>query len=447
VKAIGLSGQMHGSVFLNSQFCVLRPAILWNDQRTASECQEIETRAGGRRQLLRYVANPALAGFTAPKILWVRNHEPRIFDRTRHILLPKDEIRRRLTGDLATDVSDASGTLLFDVVGRCWSRELLAKLELDSRLLPACFESVEFTGKLLPDVARDLGLTSSCRVVAGAGDCAANALGTGIVAPGDVSSSIGTSGVVFAYADRPRVDPRGRLHTFCHAVPGKWHLMGVSLSAGGAWEWFVNSIVKANARRTGFEMLTQEAARVPLGSDGLYFLPYLAGERTPHADPQARGCWIGLTLRHTRGHLARSVLEGVCYALRDSLQIMHTLKIPVRAVRASGGGAKSRLWRQLQADILGERVVTLNVEEGPALGVALLAAVAQGEFKDLPEACHATLRIVARINPRRIAKSHYDRAFPEYQQLYWSLRKDFSRIQQLSTSEPLRKSPLSRDHS
>ena len=437
VKAIGLSGQMHGSVFLDKRGRVLRRAILWNDQRTADECDEIERLAGGRRRLIKMVANPAMTGFTAPKILWLRNHEPKRFDKTATVLLPKDEIRRRLTGELATDVSDASGTLLLDVANRRWSRALLSKLELDANLLPRLYESDEVTGQLTRESAKQLGLTTDCRVVAGAGDCAAGAVGNGIVRRGTLSTSLGTSGVMFAHSDDMKLDPTGRLHTFCHAVRGHWHMMGVNLTAGGALQWFRNALCQADMKavqrsnRDIYESLTKEAAAVAPGCEGLFFLPYLAGERTPHADPLARGCFVGLTLQHTRGHMVRAIMEGVTYALRESLAIMRDLDVPVRQVRASGGGSKSKLWRQIQADIFGQQVVTTAADEGPAFGVALLAAVGVGAFKDIGEACDATVRLKSKTPVSSPTKKVYDRAFPIYQQLYGSLRESFQHIARL----------------
>ena len=370
VKAIGLSGQMHGSVFLDKQDKVLRRAILWNDQRTKAECEEIEERVGGRKALIKLVANPAMTGFTAPKILWLRNHEPRNFDKTAKVLLPKDEIRRRMTGEYATEVSDASGMLLLDVVHRTWSKKLLAKLDLDAGLLAHCYESEEVTGKLTPQAAELLGLSTDCVVVGGAGDCAAGAVGNGIVQRGVLSTSIGTSGVMFVHSDEVKIDPLGRVHTFCHAVRGKWHMMGVNLSAGGSLQWFRNELCKADvekARQEGaeiYDLLTKEAEAVQPGSQGLFFLPYLSGERTPHADPDARGAFVGITLAHTRGHLLRAVMEGVTYSMRDSLEIIEGLGVPVRQIRASGGGSRSPLWRQIQADVFGRKVVTINSEEG-----------------------------------------------------------------------------------
>ncbi len=434
VRAIGLSGQMHGSVFLDKNDKVIRRAILWNDQRTAAECEEMEARVGGRKNLIKLVANPAMTGFTAPKILWLRNHEPRNFERTRKILLPKDEIRRRLTGVYATEVSDASGMLLLDVANRTWSKKLLDKLELDIDLLPQCYESEDVTGTLTPAAAEALGLTTDCLVVGGAGDCAAGAVGNGIVAKGVLSTSIGTSGVMFVHCDQVKIDPQGRIHTFCHAVRGKWHMMGVNLSAGGSLQWFRNELCKtdaAAAKQEGkeiYDLLTAEAAQAPPGSQGLFFLPYLSGERTPHADPHARGCFVGLTLAHTRGHVVRAIMEGVVYALRDSLEIIEKLGVPVRQIRASGGGSRSPLWRQIQADVFGRKVVTINSEEGPAFGVALLAAVGAGAYKNVVEACEATIRVTQQTTPNRKAVNYYNRAFPLYQQLYRSLKEDFQRI-------------------
>lgn len=432
VKGIGLSGQMHGSVFLDKSGKVIRKALLWNDQRTKAECEEIEKRAGGRKKLIQMVANPALTGFTAPKILWLRNQEPKNFAKLAKVLLPKDEIRRRLTGEFATEVSDASGMLLLDVVKRKWSKKLLEKLELDESLLATCYESEQVTGKLRPEVAKELGLSADCVVVGGAGDCAANAVGTGVVTRGTLSTSIGTSGVMFVHSDEVQVDPEGRLHTFCHAVHGKWHMMGVSLSAGGSLSWFAEQVCKGLAKgKDVYELLNAEAEKVAAGSEGLFFLPYLTGERTPHADPLARGCFVGLTLVHGRGHLARSVMEGVTYALRDSLAIIRELGVPVNQIRVSGGGSKSPLWRQIQADVFGQDVVTINAEQGPAYGVALLAAVGCGAYKNIEEACAATIRVVSRTACDKQAAKMYDRGFPVYQGLYRSLKDDFAAIAKL----------------
>ncbi|NOY42942.1 MAG: xylulokinase [Planctomycetes bacterium] len=429
VAAIGLSGQMHGSVFLDRQNKVVRPAILWNDQRTGAECEEIESRAGGRKRLIKMVANPALTGFTAPKILWLRNNEPRNFERTVKVLLPKDEIRRRLTGEFATEVSDASGMLLLDVVKRKWSKSLLSKLELDADLLAQCYESEEVTGTLTRDVAKKLGLSTDCVVVGGAGDCAAGAIGNGIVRRGLISTSLGTSGVVFAHSDQPQFDPQGRLHTFCHAVRGKWHMMGVTLTAAGSLGWFQDALcTDAKGKTVSFSKLTAEAAKTPPGAEGLQFLPYLSGERTPHLDPHARGAFIGLTLKHARGHMVRSILEGVTYSLRDCLSIMQDLGVPVRQIRASGGGAKSPFWRQMQADVFGKPVTSMVADEGAAYGVALLAAVGAGNFKNIEEACKATVKTAELAKPSAKARKVYDRNFPVFQGLYEALREEFPKL-------------------
>lgn len=434
VGGIGLSGQMHGSIFLDKSKNVIRPAILWNDQRTAAECDDIESRAGGRERLISLVANPALTGFTAPKILWLRKHEPKHYARVTQVLLPKDYVRFRLTGEFATEVSDASGTLLLDVAGRAWSQELLDKLAIDRALLPAVYESEDVTGKLSPQIAREMGLPAGIPVVGGGGDQAAGAVGNGIVKRGVISATMGTSGVVFAHSDAVEIDPAGRVHTFCHAVRGKWHVMGVVLSAGGSLQWFRNTLAEnevalAKKKKTDpYEIITAQAAEAPPGSEGLFFLPYLTGERTPHADPFARGSWIGLSLRHKRAHIVRSVMEGATYAMRDSLEIIKGMNIPVQEIRLSGGGARSKFWRQLQADVYGHKSVTINAEEGPAYGAALLAAAGTGAYRDVVEACSATVRVVSRTNPNSKAKHIYDAMYPMYGRLYRSLKQDFRGI-------------------
>lgn len=434
VAGIGLSGQMHGSVFLDKHHEVIRPALLWNDQRTAEECTEIERLAGGRTKLIEMVANPALTGFTAPKILWLRKHEPRNFAKTVQVLLPKDYVRFRLTGEFATEVSDASGTLLLDVKNRCWSQPLLDALQLDRGLLPRVYESEEVSGKLSAAAAKVLGLKEGVPVVGGGGDQAAGAVGNGIVRRGVISATMGTSGVVFAHSDELQYDSQGRLHTFCHAVRGKWHVMGVVLSAGGSLQWYRNQLGEAEvaeARRKKvdpYELICAQAEAAPAGSEGLFFLPYLTGERTPHADPHARAAWIGLSLRHGRPHLVRSVMEGATYAMRDSLEIIRGMNIPVKEIRLSGGGARGAFWRQLQADIYGQKVVTINASEGPAYGVALLAAAGTGAYKDVVEACGAAIRVVQSANPAAKARKTYDAAYPIFGQLYRSLKDDFRTI-------------------
>lgn len=434
VKAIGLSGQMHGSVFLDKKQKVIRPALLWNDQRTVAECDEITQLAGGRDKLIKMVANPALTGFTAPKILWLRNKEPKRFDRVKHILLPKDEIRRRLTGELATDVSDASGMLLLDVRKRKWSKELLSKLDLDPDLFAQVYESEDVTGSLRPEIAEKLGLTTDCVVVGGAGDCAAGAVGNGIVRKGILTASLGTSGVMFVHSDEPQIDKHGRLHTFCHAVRDKWHMMGVTLSAAGSLQWFVENVCTELATRRGadpYQVINSEANAVAPGSDGLLFTPYLAGERTPHADANARACFVGMTNSHSRGHLARAVMEGVAMSLRESMEIIKGLKVPVREMRLSGGGAKSNLWKQIFADVMDQSACTINAEQGPAYGVALLAAVGSGQYKNIEEACKATIEVVKKTPPKRPAVKVYDKMFPVYQSLYTSLKTTFDSIAEI----------------
>lgn len=433
IAAIGLSGQMHGSVFLDSRDRVIRPALLWNDQRTAAQCEDLTARAGGRQALIRMVANPALTGFQAPKILWLRDQEPKRFERLKKVLLPKDEIRRRLIGRYVTDVSDASGTLLLDVAKRRWSRRLLGKLELDSDLLPEVVESPEVTGTLHASAAEQLGLTTQCQVVGGAGDCAAGAVGNGVVRSGLLSTSIGTSGVMFVHSDQPTYDPLGRLHTFCHAVPGKWHMMGVTLTSGGALQWWVENVLAPQIAAgkqldEAYEAATTAAAEVAAGAESLLFLPYLNGERTPHADPLARGSFVGLASNHSQAHLTRAVMEGVTFALRDSLEIIQQLAVPVREIRAGGGGSKNPLWRQMQADVFGRRVATLQVEQGAAYGAALLAAVGGGSFESVEQACQATVKVTAFTTMNRKAAATYNRLFPLYQQLYGNLKETFAAL-------------------
>ncbi|WP_339745043.1 xylulokinase [uncultured Rubinisphaera sp.] len=434
VKGIGLSGQMHGSVFLDKNHEVIRPALLWNDQRTVAECAEIEKRAGGRKKLIGMVANPALTGFTAPKILWLRNNEPKNYEKVVQVLLPKDYVRYQLTGEFATEVSDASGTLLLDVSKRQWSQLLLTKLELDNAILPKVYESEDVTGTLTKAAAQKLGLLEGTPVVGGGGDQAAGAIGNGIVKSGVVSATMGTSGVVFAHSDAMQVDPEGRVHTFCHAVRNQWHVMGCVLSAGGSLQWYRNHLGDAEVRQAKkdnvdpYQLITAQASEAAAGCEGLFFLPYLTGERTPHADPHARGCWIGLSLRHGRKHLVRSVMEGATYAMRDTLEIIQEMNIPVKQVRLSGGGARSEFWRQMQADIYGKKVVTINAEEGPAYGVALLAAAGTGAYKNVVEACTKTISVVTETKPDNATKKIYNKYYPLYGHLYQSLKGDFAAI-------------------
>lgn len=437
ISGIGLSGQMHGSVFLGDGERPLRPALLWNDQRTAEQCAEIESKAGGREALIELVANPALTGFTAPKILWVRQHEPRVYEKTKHILLPKDYIRYRMTGEYATEVSDASGMLLLDVVNRTWSDKLLGLLGIDKALLPKLHESPEITGVLNAQGARALGLREGTVVVGGGGDQAAGAVGNGIVTSGIVSATLGTSGVVFAHADQPTRDPRGRVHTMCHAVPGKWCVFGCMLSAGGSFQWFRNNLGQTEValakkkRIDPYELLIAAAQRAPVGSEGLFFLPYLTGERCPHPDPNARGGWIGLTARTTRDMLIRSLLEGVTFGMRDALQIMRGMNIPISQVRASGGGARSDFWRHLQADIYNSPIVLTNAEEGPAYGVALLGGVGTGAFSSVEDACKASIKTTKKIAPGKKTAAAYGRIYTVYTKLYGDLKERFDEISAL----------------
>jgi xylulokinase len=436
VKGIGLSGQMHGSVFLDKKGKVLRRAILWNDHRTQEQCDWIEAKAGGRPRLIQLVSNPAFTGFTAPKIVWVREKEPQVYEQTRKILLPKDYIRFRLTGEYATEVSDASGTLLLDVKNREWCKELLNALAIDINLLPRCFESDEVSGKLKRAVAEQIGLPEGTPVVGGGGDQAAGAVGNGIVRPGILSATLGTSGVVFAHSEKPETHPEGRVHTMCHAVRGAWHLMGVVLSAGGSLQWFRNKLgepeVKEARRRKvdPYELIVELASKAPPGSEGLFFLPYLTGERHPYPDSKARAGWIGLTVRHGREHLARSVIEGATFAMRDCLEVMRGMGVSAEQIRLSGGGARSAFWRQLQADVYGQQVATINATEGPAYGVALLAMVGTGAYATVPEACKAITETET-LQPNAEMQARYQRYYEEYRQFYSTLRPAFERIHAL----------------
>lgn len=431
IRAIGLTGQMHGSVFLDAQQHVIRPALLWNDQRTAAECAEITQRVGAER-LITIAGNPALTGFQAPKILWVRNHEPANYARLAQVLLPKDYIRLLLSGVAAADAADAAGTLLVDLKRRDYSPEILAALDIKREWLPTIYEGPAITGHLLADVAKILGLQAGIPIIAGGGDNAAAAIGTGIVTAGAVSSSIGTSGVVFAHSDTIALDPHGRLHTFCHSVPGAWHMMAVTLSAGGAFGWLRNTLRQTGADTLSYDELTAAAAHVPVGAEGLIFLPYLSGERTPHLDPLARGAFVGLTTRHSIGHMARAVMEGVTFSLRDGLEIMRQLGVPTNDVRATGGGGKSALWRQMQADIYNAPVSTLAAEEGPAYGAALLAGVGIGHFADVNDAVKRCVRIVETIQPDSAAVARYDQVYAIYRTMYAHLKADMHALAALA---------------
>jgi xylulokinase len=418
VRGVGMTGQMHGLVLLDAGGCVLRPAILWNDQRTGAQCDEIRARLGKAR-LIQLTGNDALTGFTAPKILWVREHEPDVYARAAHILLPKDYVRYQLTGEFATDKAGAAGTLLVDVKSRDWSAEVLEALDIPAGWLPRTHEGPEVTGYISADAAEATGLQAGTPVVGGAGDQAAQAVGVGAVEAGIVAMTLGTSGVVFASTEEPFVEPEGRLHAFCHAVPGRWHLMGVMLSAAGSLRWYRDTL----APDVGFDELLAPATDVAPGSEGLMFLPYLTGERTPYPDPLARGAYVGLTVRHGQAHMTRAVLEGVAFGLRDSFELMKAAGLAeIRQVRVSGGGARSILWQQILADVLNVELVTVNTTEGAAYGAALLAGVGAGAWPDVDAACQRTVRQTGIRGPRSGISAVYDRAYGYYRQLYPALK-------------------------
>ena len=422
VAAVGLTGQMHGLVLLDADDRVLRPAILWNDQRTGHACDEIRE-AVGRERLIAITGNDALTGFTAPKLVWVRDHEPEVWARAAHVLLPKDYVRLRLTGDHALDKADGAGTQLFDLARRDWSPEVLAALRIDPAWLPRTHEGPEPTGTLTPAAAAATGLRAGTPVVAGGGDQAANAVGVGVVAPGVTALSLGTSGVIFAATDVPVVEPEGRVHAFCHAVPGRWHLMSVMLSAAGSLRWLRDTVAPGAA----YDDLVAAAEVVPAGSEGVLFLPYLSGERSPHPDPYARGAYVGLTLAHGRGHLVRAVLEGVAFGLRDGLDLMTGAGMPAPSqVRASGGGTASALWRQVLADVLEAEIATVSTTEGAAYGAGLLAATGAGWFASVDEAVAACVRAtpVAEPGPNAAAYREHHAA---YRALYPALAPLFPR--------------------
>jgi xylulokinase len=426
VKGVGLSGQMHGLVLLDESGQVVRPALIWCDQRSQAQVDRVNQLVG-KANVLAYTANPVLTGFTLPKLLWVRDNDPQSFAKTRTVLLPKDYIRFELTGEHATEVSDASGTALFDVVMRRWSHQMLDRLQLDRALLPRVYESSDVTGQVSSRAAELTGLAAGTPVVGGGGDQAASAVGNGIVEPGTVSCTLGTSGVVFAHMEKANYDPAGRVHTFCHAVKGAWHVMGVTQGAGLSLQWFRDQL----APGVSYDTLTAEAATAPPGSQGLFWLPYLMGERTPHLDSAARGGWIGVTAKHTRADLIRALLEGVCYSQKDCLDIIDQMGVTANAVRLSGGGARSPFWRQLCADVLGQRVVKLACEEGSAYGAAILALVGTGAYASVPEACRAAIREVDSLLPRPHESQLYRRGHEVYRALYPSLRPLYSLMQGL----------------
>lgn len=419
IACVGFSGQMHGAVLLDADDQVIRPALIWCDQRTAAECAELNATIGLKR-LIEYTCNPALTNFTLTKLLWVRNNEPELWKRFRRFLLPKDYVRLRLTGEHAIDAADASGTLLLDVAHRRWSDEMFAATRLDMSCAPRVFESPEVCGRVNEAGAKHTGLKVGTPVVAGAGDQAAGAVGMGVVGAGTIHATIGTSGVVFASTDRPAMDPQGRLHTFCHAIPGRWHVMGVTQAAGLSLRWFRDTFGPPTT--DAYEYLSAEAANAPAGSDGVLWAPYLMGERTPHLDPNARGALVGLTASHTRAHVVRAILEGVVFSLKDTLQIFAEMQVSVRHIRLGGGGARSPLWRQIQADIYEHEVEIIAADEGAAYGAALLAGVGGGLWPDVDTACSTAVKVEKKVAPQPRNAPVLRESYAAYRRLYPALK-------------------------
>jgi len=424
IAALGLTGQMHGLVLLNSEGEVLRPCILWNDQRTQDQCDEIH-RLVGRDNFLQITGNPALTGFTLPKLLWVKENEPQVFSRIAHVLLPKDYVRYRLTGTFATDRADGSGTVLVDLRVRDWSLEIITALDIPSGWLPPLYEGPELTGEISEEAAQATGLRQGTPVVAGGGDQAATAVGVGAVQEGIVSLALGTSGVVFATTNQPFIEPEGRLHAFCHCVPGRWHLMGVMLSAAGSLRWFRDTF----SPQAPYDALLAPCAEIPAGAGGLLFLPYLTGERTPHPDPLARAAFVGLNIRHSLPHLTRAVLEGVAFGLRDSFELMKASGLEkIEQVRVSGGGARSSLWLQILADVFDAELATLSTSEGAAYGAALLAGAGVGAWRDIDAACEQAVQISGRVSPVTSQVRLYNQMYQNYKELYPALRPTFNAL-------------------
>ena len=426
ISCVGLSGQMHGAVLLDEQARVVRPALIWCDVRTENQSRDLTAQIGAAR-LIELTCNPALTNFTLTKCLWVRENEPANWSRVRSLMLPKDYVRFELTGERATDVADASGTLLLDVAHRRWSKEMLGLVEMDESLLPALYESPEICGQISAAGAAATGLQSGTPVVAGAGDQAAGAIGMGVVSPGTVSATIGTSGVVLAATDAPALDPGGRLHTFCHAVPGRWMVMGVTQAAGLSLRWFRDQFGAATNGNSdsgshSYDRLTAEAAKAPPGSDGLLWAPYLMGERTPYLDPAARGMLVGLTASHTRAHVIRAILEGVAFSLRDTFTIFQEIEVPVQTIRLGGGGARSSLWRQIQADAYGQPVEIVEAEEGAAYGAAILAGIGAMAWPSVDAACDAVVRIAGNTTPNSADSLVMDKAYAVYRRMYPAMK-------------------------
>ena len=437
IEAIGLSGQMHGLVALDKDSKILRPSILWNDQRTGEQCQEIHDKAGGVETLLRLTNNRMLPGYTGGKILWVRENEPHLYEKINRILNPKDYVRFRLTGECATEVSDASGTGLFNVWERDWSYRLLEILDIPKEWFPRCYESFEVSGTVMPRIARELGFPVGLPVAGGGGDAVVQTTGTGIVEPGILGTTIGTAGNVTMALDGCYKNPEGKLQVFCNNMPNKWHTMGVTLAAGGSLRWFKDALgepEKEISKRTGkgvYDILSREASKVEPGSEGLLFLPHLIGERCPYADPRARGAFIGLTLRHSRSHLIRSVLEGVVFSLRDVTEVIREMGVPITQIRTSGGGALSKLWRQIHADVFNSEVLTVSGSgEGGAYGAALVAGVGAGIWPTVEEAVKV-LKVETKTSPIPKNVEIYDRLFKIYQTLYGSLKTTFDKISEI----------------
>ena len=439
VAGIGLSGQMHGLVITDGAGKPLRPCLLWNDQRTAAQAGAIEQAVGGRKKLIQLVGNAAMTSFTLTKLLWVRDNEPRIYDKIKHLLLPKDYVRLRLTGEYIGEVSDMSGTLMLDQRRRKWSRKIIDVFQIDKDILPPVVESHEITGRLTESIATKLGLAAGTPVVGGGGDQPAGAVGNGIVNDGLTSATMGTSGVLYAHSKKYVVDPDSRANTFCSSVDGEYCMFGCVLSAGGSFQWFRNTLAAAEVaeakrkRIDPYELLTAQAAAARPGCDGVFWLPYLTGERTPHADPVAKGGWIGIHAGTGRNELVRAVMEGATFAMNDVVRILRDERgLPIKQIRLSGGGARSEFWRQLQADIYATTCVTINAEEGPAYGAALLAAAGTGGFKDVREACRAGIEITRTIEPNESAKAFYAKHYQQYRRLYPALKAEFARIAELS---------------
>ena len=416
VESVGLTGQMHGCVMLDAEGVVLRPALIWCDQRTQPQCDWLVTKVGLER-LIELVANPALPNFTLTKLLWVKEHQPEIFGKIRHVLCPKDFVRLRMTGEYAMDMQEASGTLLLDVAHRRWSTEVAEAAGIPMEWLPKLYEGPEVCAYVSEAGAAATGVKAGTPVVAGAGDQGAGAVGMGVLKPGMVSATIGTSGVVFAATDKPTLDPKGRLHTFCHAAPGIWHVMGVTNGAGLSLRWLRDTLMPD----ASYDVMMALAAEVPAGSDGMIWTPYLFGERTPHLDAKARAAFVGITASTTRGHFVRAVLEGVAMSLRETFTLFDERCIPVTEIRLGGGGARGELWRQIQADVYGRPVERLEAEEGGAFGAALLAGTGVGAWPDVPTACAETIRVAEVIEPRNA--SVMDRTYLEYRKIYPALRR------------------------